>query len=104
MQGWLHRSANLTGRMAAMKGGLHLSFDQLAPGFVTPPEFVAGLLQRVDRRSREFFLHQNVIRVKSRDGEDGDAVARQRLDEGEQDSCLGEGERAFQLQADPARA
>ena len=48
------------------------------------------------------FLDQDVIRVVGRDGEDGDAVCRERLDEGEQDSGLRKRERAFEFQADPA--
>ena len=60
--------------------------------------------QRVDSSVYVFLRDENVVGVVSRNGEDGDAVVRQRLDEGEQHSGLRERERAFELEADPARA
>jgi len=63
---------------------------------------VARRTERVDRQSCKFFLHEHIVRVESRDGEDGDAVAGKRLDEGQQDSSQGERERAFEFQTNPA--
>ena len=47
--------------------------------------------------------NENVIGVVGRDREDGNRVVRERRDEGEQNSGLRERERAFELEADPAR-
>ena len=64
-------------------------------------KFVPGISQGVYGFSRELLLDQHIIRVIGRDDEDGDAIARNWLDEGEQDSGLGESGRAFEFQADP---
>src|ERR1700687_2208609 len=62
------------------------------------------LAEEFDYASHVLFLDENVVRVIGGDGEDGDAVAGERLDEREQDSSLREQEWAFELQACPARA
>ena len=65
---------------------------------------MSSLAQELDYASHVLFLDENVVGVVSADGEDGDAVARERLDEGQQDSSLRKQEWAFELQAGPARA
>ncbi len=57
MQVPLQHSVKLAGRTAPPCCGLSSAFDELALGFVARPEFVAGLLQRIKGRPREFFLH-----------------------------------------------
>src|SRR5580658_10008571 len=82
---------------------LNVSFDELAPGFVARPEFVAGRLQSIKSRSRELLLHQNIIRVICRNREERNTVIRQRPDEREQHSGLRERKRAVELKTNPAR-
>lgn len=48
-----------------------------------------------------FLRDKNVISVEGRDGEDGNAVLRERLDEGEEDPSLRKGKWAFEFEADP---
>src|SRR5208282_4053181 len=67
-------------------------------------EFVTGLTKSTHRRLREFFLHENIIRVVSRNGKDRNSAIRQRLDDREQHSGLRERKWSFEFQADPAGA
>jgi hypothetical protein len=65
-------------------------------------KFVSRLLKDIERRARELFQDQHVIRVIGRDGEDGNSVRRERLNERQQYSCLRERKRSLEFEADPA--
>src|ERR1700686_2385215 len=69
-------------------------------GYKLVTRFGKGLLHL----AREFFLHQNVVGVVGGDCEDGHAIVREWLDERKKDSCLGEREWSFELEAYPSRA
>ena len=64
---------------------------------------MAGFTQQVERPAGMLLGDENVVSVEGGDGKDRDVVVRQRRDEGEQDSGLGEREWAFEFEADPAR-
>src|SRR5580698_6393289 len=88
--------------MAACESVLHpLLFDELAPGFVSRPEFVAGIAQDVEGSSM-FFGDKNVVRVVGRDRENRNIAPRQWLDERQKHSGHRERKRPFELETYPA--
>jgi hypothetical protein len=64
---------------------------------------VSGLAEQFDCASHVLFRDENIVGVVSANGEDGDAVSGEWLDEGQQDSSLRKQEWAFELKAHPAR-
>src|ERR1700691_2130451 len=88
------RVGNFAGRTVSPAPRVAASFPELSQGFSDPSN---ELVPRLGKSSlaclQEFFQHENVVPIVSRDGGDGDAVVRERVGEREQYYSLGGGVR-----------
>src|ERR1700722_12104028 len=99
--GWKGNSCNRYGAFSAKVTKKKPPIRSIAIRFVTL-QFVPCMKQGIQGSVSIGLLNEYVVGVVGRDGEDGNAITRERLDKRQQYSGQREREWALELEADPA--